>query len=171
MSKSNQYNVIANEYRKDKLDSAYIALLEQYKFKWFITLTYKNSQNRALRDQYIHKDISSLHSMMLRKCFGKRYKNNKGIDKAKISMFYVIERGKNDNPHIHILLSDIMDGVGTKIGESIKLNELLIELWKIKISKEYVDTDCQEVFYKEGVISYMLKESGIDYKNINIDYL
>ncbi|MGM0937109.1 MAG: hypothetical protein ACQEWL_11470 [Pseudomonadota bacterium] len=160
-----------NIYNKEALDNGYIEMLKNKRFKWFITITYKEAQKRRLTDKYIRDDMNTLYRMIFRKCFGKHYKNHPDVDNMVINMEFSIERGAEDNPHVHILLSDISEGVNTKITEPFKLNEVLINLWRAKIAKEYVNYDCQDIYYTEGVISYILKESGTDYENLYLDYI
>ncbi|MEQ5203874.1 hypothetical protein ABN228_15300 [Providencia rettgeri] len=162
-------NFNTSHFNKNELDKGYAELLKGKDFKWFITLTYKNAANKKLTADKVQKDIDNLHGIMHRKCFGKHYKNKDNADKMIINMFSSIEKGMDENIHIHILLSDILSGIETKT--STPLNELLLNTWREKILGEYANTDCQVITYINGVVHYILKESGTGYENIDLSKL
>ncbi|MEQ4666436.1 hypothetical protein AB7W75_01420 [Providencia huaxiensis] len=162
-------NFNTSHFNKNELDKGYAELLKGKDFKWFITLTYKNAANQKLTPNKVQKDIDTLHRFMHRKCFGKHYKNKDNADKMIINMFSSIEKGMDENIHIHILLSDILSGIETKT--STPLNELLLNTWREKILGEYANTDCQVITYINGVVHYILKESGTGYENIDLSKL
>ncbi|MEQ5220671.1 hypothetical protein ABN242_01285 [Providencia alcalifaciens] len=154
---------------KRKLDEGYIELFKRNNFKWFITLTYKDSSSRKINTKTVKKDVYNLYNRLHRKFFGKHYSNKENLDKKKINMVTSIEYGGNENLHIHILLSDVENGI-SKV-EGMTTCEVLVDIWKKKIAKEYINVDFREIYDIDNLGFYILKESGIDYSNILIDQM
>lgn len=158
------------EYNK-KLKNEWISWIDSFNFDWFITLTYKDNHNRS--NSIIKNDIKHLKNRIIKKLYGKRYKNKINSNRD-ISMFAVIEGdGFLTKKHVHLCVRDIPLSANPKTDECI--SKVITDIWNniFGFSNIHVDKyNHQERGLETKLrINYCLKECKGDYSSLIFEYL
>ena len=164
-----------NSYANNtKLKEGYKQLFSNYKFSYFVTLTYPffgNSEEAAMAD--LGKEVYFVNC----KIFGRNHHKEKNAlySKSKnkgISLIAALDRNTSSGLHWHLLIQniDIPEHRRDKFENKNAIEHLITETWSNKVVVGGRQTDFQPVYYKEGIDEYIADKVWISDEAIKLDW-